>query len=137
MFNERVAPSDPVFVICCLQGKGNKIPSDKDFLYEKFFELSKMFPELFSDYIFSGKDIYSHCRDMVDVVAERIIRNEMVVETQGGDCRILPSFVSRGKQVLKSFSTAEIIQISKAAKIFSAMIKKFYKNNKREEECQC
>lgn len=130
MFNERSAPSDVVLIVLSLQGKGKTFPSNKNFLYKKFFELSEEFSDLFQDFTFNGKD---WCKE-VDIVIGKIIRFEMAEQESLKDgFSILPKMVSRGKVLMKLFSASERDQLSKAANDFEEMIK----NYKEDKKCVC
>lgn len=131
MFNEQTVPSDVVFIILALLGKGNRAPASKNFLYESFFKLSSNFTEIFDGFIFQKKDDSLNC-ELLDSVFNRIIRGNMVEWRPLGsnDFIIMPALVSKGKQLMQLFSVAERIQLVKAGEKFSEMI-----NHRYEEKC--
>jgi len=119
-----IMSSDVVVVILSLLGEGKTFPLDRNFLYEKFYELAQMFPSLFQDYVFDTSKIYPYCEE-VSVAADRIIGGWKMVEWKNGDsdCVILPNLVKRGREAMVLFSAADRDQLSKAAEKFKEMIK--------------
>lgn len=128
-------PSDVAVVILSLLGEGKTFPLDRNFLYEKFYELSQIFPTLFNDngYVFDTSKIYPYC-EIVSIAADRIIGGWRMVEWRDGesDCVILPAMVKKGKEAMELFSAVERIQLSDAAEKFKEML-----NNHRGEKCGC
>lgn len=113
-----IIPSSVVVVILSLLGERKTFSSDKNFLYERFFELSKNFPELFQDFIFDESKIYPKC-ETIDFAIDRITRFGMVEwKNMGDNYIILPAMIKRGKELMECFSAAERIQLSKAAEKF-------------------
>lgn len=116
--------SDTIVVILSLLGEGKIVPSNKNFLYEKFFELSKTFLEIFYGFNFNENKLYLEC-DMLNNAFNRIINNGMVEWRGLGEDNfiILPLLVKRGRELLMtSFSAVEIMQLNKAAEMFAKMI---------------
>ncbi|MBM2817442.1 MAG: hypothetical protein HW401_32 [Parcubacteria group bacterium] len=125
-----ILPSSVVVVILSLLGEGKTFSSDKNFLYEKFFDLSKTFPSLFQDFIFDESKIYPKC-EIIDFAIDKITGFGMVEwKNLGDDYIILPAMIKRGKELMAGFSAAERIQLSAAEK-FAEMIKDHYK------KCNC
>ncbi len=134
---EKTAPSDVVVVILSLVGEGKTFPLNRNFLYEKFYELSESFPALFEDqgYVFDTSKIYPYC-EMVNIAVNRIIGGWKMVEWKDSehDCVILPLLVKKGKESMALFSAADRIQLSNAAEKFKEMINAPYEEKK---ECKC
>ena len=119
-----LVPSDIIIVIFSLLEKGKTIPADKNFLYGKFFELSKEFPNLFEDFIFDESKVYPLC-EAVDDAIDRIIGYRMA-EWKLLECNytLLPYLAEKGKELMELFSVAGKDQLSKVAQKFSEMISK-------------
>lgn len=117
-----LVPSDIVIVIFSLLEKGKTIPADKNFLYGKFFELSKKFPNLFEDFIFDESKVYPRC-ETVDDAIDRITGYRMA-EWRTLECNYtpLPYLAEKGKELMELFSAAGRDQLSKAAEEFNKMI---------------
>ena len=123
-----ILPSGVVVVILSLLGEGKTFSSDKNFLYEKFFDLSKTFPSLFQDFIFDESKIYPKC-EIIDFAIDKITGFDMVEwKNLGDDYIILPAMIKRGKELMAGFSAAERIQLSAATEKFAEMIAK---------KCEC
>ena len=120
-------PSSVVVVVLSLLGERKTFSSDKNFLYEKFFELSKTFPSLFQDFIFDESKMYPKC-EAIDFAIDRITGFGMVEwKNLGDDYIILPAMIKIGKKLMAGFSAAERIQLSKAAEKFVETMKDHYK----------
>lgn len=121
-----IMPSSVVVVILSLLGERKTFSSDKNYLYKRFFELSKNFPALFQDFIFDESKIYPKC-ETVDFAIDRVTGFGMVEwKNMGDDYIILPAMIKRGKELLEAFSAAERIQLSNAAEKFKEMINNRY-----------
>ena len=104
-----IMPSSVVVVVLSLLGERKTFSSDKNFLYEKFFELSKTFPSLFQDFIFDESKMYPKC-EAIDFAIDRITGFGMVEwKNLGDDYIILPAMIKRGKELMAGFSAAERI----------------------------
>jgi len=122
-----IMPSSVVVVVLSLLGERKTFSSDKNFLYEKFFELSKTFPSLFQDFIFDESKMYPKC-EAIDFAIDRITGFGMVEwKNLGDDYIILPAMIKIGKKLMAGFSAAERIQLSKAAEKFVETMKDHYK----------
>lgn len=134
-----IMPSSVVVVILSLLGEGKTFSSDKNFLYERFFELSKNFPALFQaqDFIFDESKIYPKC-EVIDSAIDRITGFGMVEwKNMGDDYIILPAMIKRGKELMEVFSVAERIQVNNAAQKFKEMVKNHYGGKCVCAECKC
>lgn len=121
-----IIPSSVIVVILSLLGEGKTFSSDKNFLYEIFFELSKNFPALFQDFIFDESKIYPKC-EVIDSAIDRITGFGMVEwKNMKDDYIILPAMIKRGKELMEAFNVAERIQLSDAAEKFKEMINNRY-----------
>ena len=122
-----IMPSSVFVVVLSLLGERKTFSSDKNFLYEKFFELSKTFPSLFQDFIFDESKMYPKC-EAIDFAIDRITGFGMVEwKNLGDDYIILPAMIKIGKKLMAGFSAAERIQLSKAAEKFVETMKDHYK----------
>lgn len=128
-----IMPSDETLIILSLLGEGKTFPLDRNFLYEKFYELSQSFSSLFQGYVFDTSKIYPYC-EIVSIAVNRIIGGWRMVEWKDGesDCVILPAMVKKGKKAMELFSAAERVQLRDAAEKFKEMI-----NNHYVEKCGC
>lgn len=130
-----IMPSDVALIVLSLLGGGKTFPLDRNFLYEKFYELSQSFSCLFQDYVFDTSKIYPYC-ELVGIAVDRIIGGWRMVEWKDseGDCTILPALVKRGKEAMGLFSAADRDQLNKAGEKFAEMIKLHYENS---QKCSC